>query len=230
MISDKPPQLVYGALGVLLFAVACEGMYIAYLRGQLARGGSAATTQTATLKAESTRPQAQATPVSNSPPPPQVEGGRVITAEQKAAMLEKLGGTEMSSRPVWFATTMQDPESVAYQRQLQSVFEEAGWQVIGVSPIRFASKPGIFLFSGDEEPPDHVQSAVDALEAAQLAPMVGRGYREFYKEKKQENPSWNGFELSDEQTYVIVVGRNGEPAAAAPAAAGAPAAPSGSAQ
>jgi hypothetical protein len=217
MISDKPPALVYGALGVLLFAVACEGMYIAYLRGQLAKGGS-----TVALHKEASssgvRSTPQATPVSNSPPPPQVEGGRVVTAEQKAAMLEKLGGTEMSTRPVWFATTMQDPESVAYQRALQAVFEEAGWQVIGVSPIRFASKPGIFLFSADEEPPDYVQTAVDALEAALLAPMVGRGYREFYKEKKKENPDWNGFELSDEQSYVIVVGRKGDPAAAGSAA------------
>jgi hypothetical protein len=222
MISDKPPALVYGALGVLLFAVACEGMYIAYLRGQLAKGPAAVAIH---KEASSTgaRPTPQATPVSNSPPPPQVEGGRVITAEQKAAMLEKLGGTEMSSRPVWFATTMQDPESVAYQRALQSVFEEAGWQIIGVSPIRFASKPGIFLFSADEEPPDYVQTAVDALEAAQLAPMVGRGYREFYKEKKTENPDWNGFELSPEQSYVIVVGRKGDPtAAAAPSASAAP--------
>jgi hypothetical protein len=222
MISDKPPALVYGALGVLLFAVACEGMYIAYLRGQLKTSSGAALHREA--PATGARSTPQASPVSNSPPPPQVDGGRVVTPEQKAAMLEKLGGGQMSSRPVWFATTMQDPESVAYQRALQSVFEEAGWQVVGVSPIRFASKPGIFLFSADEEPPDYVQTAVDALEAAQLTPMVGRGYREFYKEKKKENPDWNGFELTDEQSYVIVVGRKGDPAAAASAPAPAPSA------
>jgi hypothetical protein len=222
MISDKPPALVYGALGVLLFAVACEGMYIAYLRGQLSKGASSAPMHAA--KTETASRPTQATPVSNSPPPPQVEGGRVITAEQKAAMLEKLGGTEMSSRPVWFATMLQDPESVAYQRALQSVFEEAGWQVVGVAPVRFSSKPGIYVFSADEEPPDYVQAAVDALDAAQLTPMVGRGYREFYKEKKKENPNWNGFELTEEQSFVIVVGRKGDPAAAASASA-APAAP-----
>jgi hypothetical protein len=115
----------------------------------------------------------------------------------------------VSTKPVWFAVTMSDPEALAFQRTLQGVFEEANWQVIGISPISFPAKPGIFVFSADEEPPEYIQTAVDALEVAGLAPMVGRGYRSFYQEKKKEDPNWRGFELADEQTYVIVVGRNG---------------------
>jgi hypothetical protein len=83
-------------------------------------------------------------------------------------MLAKLGGSGQlaSSSPVWFATSTSDPEAVAFQRALQSVFEEANWQVIDVSSIHFQAKPGIFMFAADEEPPDYVQKASDALDAA----------------------------------------------------------------
>ena len=74
------------------------------------------------------------------------------------------------------------------------------------------------MFSGDEEPPEYVQRVVDAFEGIGLIPMVGRGYREFYKEKKKENPNWQGFELTDDQAYVVVVGRKGDEGAPAPAA------------
>lgn len=205
MAAEKPPVLLYGAIGVLLLAVAVEGMYIAYLRGRVAQGGPGLQP----ARAGST-PRTQAPAVAATPTPAAVAGGRTLTPEQRSAMLATLGGSEMvSTKPVWFAVTMSDPEALAFQRTLQGVFEEANWQVIGISPISFPAKPGIFVFSADEEPPEYIQTAVDALEVAGLAPMVGRGYRSFYQEKKKEDPNWRGFELADEQTYVIVVGRNG---------------------
>ncbi|HTM46090.1 MAG TPA: hypothetical protein VL137_14110 [Polyangiaceae bacterium] len=223
MTPAKPPAILYGAIGVLMFAVVCEAMYIAYLRGKAAH----ATASGATLAAESpvrspsvtgqSAPAARAGNVPTTPPPAQLPGGRVLTPEQRSAMLAKLGGSGQlaSSSPVWFATSTSDPEAVAFQRALQAVFEEANWQVIDVSSIHFQAKPGIFMFAADEEPPEYVQAASDALDAAGLKPMVGRGYRDFFKEKKKENPNWNGFELSESQTYVIVVGRKPDDNAAA---------------
>lgn len=205
MAAEKPPVLLYGAIGVLLLAVAVEGMYIAYLRGRVAQGGP----QLQPARSGSI-PTIPAPAVAATPTPAAVPGGRTLTPEQRSAMISTLGGAEMAStKPVWFAVTMSDPEALAFQRTLQGVFEEANWQTIGVSPISFPAKPGMFVFSSDEEPPEYVQTAVDALEVAGLAPMVGRGYRSFYQEKKKEDPNWRGFELADEQTYVIVVGRNG---------------------
>ena len=132
---------------------------------------------------------------------------RVLTPEQRQAMIEKLGATPAS--PVWFATVPNNPEATAFQKTLQGVFEEAGWQVHGNSPIRFAMKPGIFIFAADEEPPPFLSSVNDAFEAAGITVTSGRGYREFVRQKKEENKDWVGLELGPEDIYVIAVGRAG---------------------
>jgi hypothetical protein len=132
---------------------------------------------------------------------------RVLTPEQRQAMIEKLGATPAS--PVWFATVPNNPEATAFQKTLQAVFEEAGWQVHGNSPIRFAMKPGIFIFAADEEPPPFLSSVNDAFEAAGITVTSGRGYREFVRQKKEENKDWVGLELGPDDAYVIAVGRAG---------------------
>ena len=36
---------------------------------------------------------------------------------------------------------------------------------------------------------------------------LNTGYRGYYQEMKRTNPTWNGFAMSPEQTFTIVVGR-----------------------
>lgn len=138
---------------------------------------------------------------------------RTLTPEQREAMIRALGGPNSSlANPVWFATVPNDPETANFQNQIQSAFEEAGWIVKGNARVRFRMKPGVYIFAADEDPPAYVAMAQQALEAAGIeVTSSGRGYREFYKAKKAENPNWIGFEMSDDQTYVIAVGRKPEP-------------------
>jgi hypothetical protein len=126
-------------------------------------------------------------------------------------MLKRLGGAQGGSgKVVWFAVVTSNPEAVTFQRTLQNVFEEAGWQIKSVAPVRFGLKPGVFVFSADEEPPEYVQQVLDAFEAAGIPVTAGRGYRAFYREKKAQNPSWVGFDMDADQTYVVVIGRQAD--------------------
>jgi hypothetical protein len=138
---------------------------------------------------------------------------RSLTADQKAAMVSALGGSTDSSsgevRPVWFAIVPNNPEAAAFQKTLQGVFEEAGWQVKGTSTVRFPMKPGIYIFAADEEPPEYLAMVNQAFEAAGITVTSGRGYREYVQQKKEENPEWVGLELGPEDAYVIAVGRAG---------------------
>jgi hypothetical protein len=152
--------------------------------------------------AEQAAPLAAATSTTIATTPP-----RTLSPEQRSAMLEKLKSETGATRDVWFATSVGKPEAVAFQKLLQGVFEEAGWKTRGNAPVRFTIKPGIFFLAADEDPPDYVATAREALaDAAGLTVTAGRGYRDYYAEKKKENPAWNGFELGADQAFVIVVG------------------------
>jgi len=202
------------ALAVIAACVA----YIVHLQGEITRlQGELAQVKTAGVgrpAAPAAAPQpAAARPairVADSSP-------RTLTPAQRQAMIDKLRPSDASTPPVWFTTIPNNPEAAEFQKQLQSVFEEAGWKVRGNTPIRFPMKAGVFIFSADEEPPSYVGKAQEALESGGV-PIVssGRGYRDFYKAKKAENPSWIGFEMSDDQTYVIVIGRKPEAESAEP--------------
>ena len=193
-------------LGVLALIVVVV-WYISHLNAQIARlerrvtdQGSAPAAQSAPARSET---RTQARPAGQS---------RTVTAEQREAMLEKLGGRGSSvTYPVWFATVPNNPEAAAFQRALQGVFEEAGWQVGGNVPVRFAMKAGVYVFAADEEPPEYVGMVHDALQAAGIpVASAGRGYREFARQKRLENPDWVGLELGPEQTYIIAIGRKPE--------------------
>jgi hypothetical protein len=157
----------------------------------------------------SSAPQEQAAPVAAATPTTTVPATppRTLSPEQRSAMLDKLKSETGPTRDVWFATSVSKPEAVAFQKLLQGVFEEAGWTTRGNAPVRFTIKSGIFFLAAEEDPPDYVATAREALaDAAGITLTAGRGYREYYAEKKKENPNWNGFELAPDQTYVIVVG------------------------
>lgn len=208
----KPVQLA-----VLLSAIVVVGAgaaYIAHLHGRIGeleqQLASVAQRPRAETGAQSASGSRAATGIS-----PQPSVSRTLTAEQREAMIRALGGPSSSlANPVWFATVPNDPEAANFQKQIQSAFEEAGWIVKGNAPVRFRMKPGVYIFAADEDPPAYVGTAQQALEAAGIeVTSSGRGYREFYKAKKAENPNWIGFEMSEDQTYVIAIGRKPEPSA-----------------
>lgn len=190
--------------------VAAMGWYIAELRSEVHR-----------LQQEVQAARSAAARVQSNPAPAKASGsgqsaassGRVLTEEQRAALIRTLGGPNSGlANPVWFATVQNDPEAVAFQKQLQQAFEEAGWVVKGNAPVRFRMKPGVYVFAADEDPPAYVGTAQQALEDAGIEiTQSGRGYREFYRQKKAENPAWVGFDFAEDQTYVIVIGRKPEP-------------------
>ena len=59
----------------------------------------------------------------------------------------------------------------------------------------------------DQEPPGYVAAAQAAFEAAGISVAGGTGYRGYYREMKEKDPNWSGFELADDQTFLVVVGR-----------------------
>jgi len=141
---------------------------------------------------------------------PNAVAARVLSPEQRKAMLEKLDSRGGAAHSVWFATVPNNPEAGNFQKQIQQVFEEAGWKVQGNRGVTFSLKPGIFFFMADEDPPEYVQSIADAFEAAGIQATSGRGYRQFYEDKKKENPNWNGFQLTPDQDFILVIGRKPE--------------------
>jgi hypothetical protein len=189
--SPRLGRVLIAALAFFVFAGA--GWYITYLRAENTR---LATQQVTTQKPALARPLA----------PSDTSGGRSLSSEQRDAILNGLRSVVSMERPVWFTTAAGDPEATTFRMTLQTIFEEAGWTVRGNTTATFSIKPGLYLFSADEEPPEYVHTVVDAFEAAGLSVSAGRGYRSFYEERKRENPNWNGFDLKPDQSYVLVIG------------------------
>lgn len=121
-------------------------------------------------------------------------------------MVARLQGASSDRNPVWFATMAGNAEAASFQKSLQAVFEEAGWQVKANALITFPVKAGVFIFAADEQAPPYLGQVMEALAVIGITPTFGTGYREFYKMRKAEDPSWNGFELAADQAYVLVVG------------------------
>jgi len=138
---------------------------------------------------------------------PPIPGGRTLSPEQRRAMLDKLGGSAAAHYPIWFATSTNNSEAAAFQRVIEEVFVAAGWESHGNTPVSFPLKPGIFMFSADEYPPPYVQSVLDAFDAAHLTVTFGRGYRNFYAEKKKEDANWIGFAMQPDQSFIVAIGR-----------------------
>lgn len=202
-MTDSKQALLAAAVAVI---VGLFG-YIVHLQGQVS---SLQQQRAAVPPAPAVVPRAQAPAAAPVAPaaPAAVANPRVLSAEQRTLLIEKLGGPNSSlANPVWFATAPNNPEAAAFQKQLSEAFEAAGWKVQGNVPVPFPIKPGLFVFAADEQPPNYVQNAVSALEDLDFTVTAGFGYREFYNAKKAENPSWIGFQLAPDQSYVLVVGR-----------------------
>jgi len=151
-------------------------------------------------------------PTAPSPPPAAAEpaGPRILTAAQRELMATTLRNISADAdRRVWFATAQGDTEAQAFQGQLQAVFEEAGWRTERAERVRFPIRPGIYFLMADTEPPDYVLDVLAAVDQASSSVTSGRGYREFFDERTEEDPAFNGFAMTADQKFVIVVGRSG---------------------
>jgi hypothetical protein len=131
---------------------------------------------------------------------------QALTSEQRSALVGELQNELGPVRDVWFAYSPNDAASLAYQRSIQSAFEEAGWTVRHSAPSTFTLRSGIFFLMADESPPPHVLTALEAFGVAGIEVNAGRDYRSFYASKKAENPNWRGFDMVPEQAYIIAVG------------------------
>jgi hypothetical protein len=129
-----------------------------------------------------------------------------VDDDQREAMLGRLQAAG-GGNPVWFATSVQDSQAEVFQRELEDVFLQAGWQVRGNAQVPFRIKAGLYLFMADREPPEYVRAARAALEEAGFQLSVATGYRRYHQEMSRKNPDWKGFGLAPDQTFVIVVGR-----------------------
>jgi hypothetical protein len=193
----------------LLVVLVAAAFYIVQLRADndVLRAELALARQQAAA-APVAAPQAPAAPAAApaaAPPPAQV-GGRTLTSTQRNALIAELRGETGAVREVWFAYAPNNSESLAFQRDIQSAFEEAGWTVRHSAPASFSLRPGIFFLMADESPPSYVLTALRGFGAAGLEVSAGRDYRSFYATKKAEDPNWRGFEMQPDQAYIIAVG------------------------
>lgn len=137
-------------------------------------------------------------------------GDLVLGPAERATLASQLGFIEPGGdRRVWLTVTFGDPGSARFATELAEVFDDAGFEVQPTTVARFTIRPGMYFMAAEEEPPEHVNAILAALEATGYEITSGRGYREFYAEKKREDPEWNGFEMTDEQPFVIAIGRSG---------------------
>lgn len=195
-MTEEGPRTGRMLLAAALFlAFVGSAWYIAYLRAQNAQ----LRTQPPPSQAVESK---AAAPVVN----PARAGDRTLSGAQREAIIAKLRASSGPEHPVWFATHAGNTEAASFRLTLQTIFEEAGWEVRGNAQVNFQLKPGLYLMAADEEPPQYVLDVGEALDAGGLSPTIGRGYRAFFEEKKKENPSWNGVSLTPDQSYVLVVG------------------------
>jgi hypothetical protein len=154
------------------------------------------------------------------PPPPgagdraaaaKQAGGRTLTAEQRAAMLDVLKGESGPVKKVWLMVEQSKPEHLAYETQLEQVFRDAGWDVIAMDAGSMVIKPGIYLLVGDDEWPSYAETAYNAFQRAGIAVKAARGYRSYSEQKRKDEPSWRGPKLAADQTYVVAIGPSPPP-------------------
>jgi hypothetical protein len=140
--------------------------------------------------------------------PPAVQVPRTLSDEQRQAMLEVLRSENGATRKVWFQVEQGRSEPVAYQKALEQVFRDAGWEVQTSGVFGMTLKPGVYLLVGEEEWPSYASTAYEALQKAGIDVKAASGYRSYYEQQKAEKPGWTGPKLDADQTYVVLIGAN----------------------
>jgi DSBA-like thioredoxin domain-containing protein len=123
------------------------------------------------------------------------------------ASLERVLRTAPAGSPAWIAAPKSDARAVTLAKEISGVFTNAGWRVRPVRQTTVAPRPGVYLFSADEEPPAYVQTVAQALDEAGLGATSLSGYRSYYEEKRKADPKYQGFPFAPEQTFLLVIGR-----------------------
>lgn len=136
---------------------------------------------------------------------PSTVGTPTLSETARTAIVAALG--EGRGSPVWITASGVDPSAIARADELAASFTRAGWTVRGLTRTTIRPRPGVFILAADEVPQAYVDIARRALVAGGMTPTVGTGYRDFYAQRSRENPSWQGFLLAPDQTYIVVVGR-----------------------
>jgi hypothetical protein len=147
-------------------------------------------------------------------PPPAAKApmaARMLTEEQKQAMRDVLASETGDVKKVWFLVEARRAENLAYQKAIEQVFHDAGWEVVALDSGNMTFKPGIYLLVADDEWPAYATTAYNAFQRAGIEVKAARGYRAYYEEQKKEKPGWTGPKLADDQTYVVLVGPNPPP-------------------
>lgn len=112
-----------------------------------------------------------------------------------------------SGNPIWIAVNHDDPAALRRAEEFASVFSRAGWQVKPLQRTSLRVRPGVFLFAADERPPNYVETARRAFEAAHQSPSLATGYRSYYEEMSRTRPEFRGFPFESDQVFLVVVGR-----------------------
>lgn len=193
----RTPDFMVPATLALLIAVAFGVR--TYVRSKWKRVRPRAAVAAVVAEPTVVRPTTTATPDAGPQPVTLTEAGA-------AAMATRLGGATRGS-PVWISVAAADPAAEALATRLLAIFERAGWQTHPLQHSQVRARPGIFLFAAEEQSPPYLETVERALTDAQFHPTVARGYRAFYREMVRDNPNYRGFQLADDQTYLIVVGR-----------------------
>lgn len=159
-------------------------------------------------------PAAAAAPAAPRPVAP--AGAREVIESARQMMTDILAEEAGDEKKLWIRVEPRDPEASAFAGQIASVFRDSGWEVTVLDTQGLRYKPGMLLLVGsEEEPPSYVLTAQRAIEAIGQTVTTGRGYKSYYDSKKRENPDWQGTSFSDDQTFVLLVGRKPDPEAAA---------------
>lgn len=137
---------------------------------------------------------------------PAAETPRTLTESGAQAIEAALGASDRGS-PVWIAVAAVDPAAEAMGRQLNAIFERAGWQTHPLQHPQMRARPGVFIFAESESPPPYLETVQRALGAGGLRPSTASGYRAYLAERRLQQPDYQGFDFEPGQTYVIVLGR-----------------------
>jgi tetratricopeptide (TPR) repeat protein len=132
---------------------------------------------------------------------------KVLDPGSQDKLIKTLSSAPPNSR-VWFATFEGDAKSVAFQIELQDIFQRAGWKVQSNKSVSFRPKPGLFVFAAEDQAPPEVQVIDRGFQELGLKAVIGSGYRAYSQEKKRESSYWKGFDFDPEQTFILVIGPN----------------------
>jgi len=155
-------------------------------------------------------------PVAAAPVASAGGSGRTVIESARQMMIDALAAEESAEKKFWVRVDPRDREAAGFAGEIASVFRDQGWDVKVLDNDGLRFKPGMLLLvGGEEEPPTYIVNAQKAIEAIGEPVTTGRGYLSYYEAKKRESPEWQGTKFLPEQTYVLLVGRRPDPAAAA---------------